>query len=289
MAGDDLKVRLVRAYTEHQPEFIAVTSKSALEYLDFLDSLSLPGLTSTPHVFRCQNTVLHHRFGPRANDIDFCRQISRWFRIACDPRWSLILVQTLDDIDLIRQHLAPTRIEACPYGYDPAVFDADLPTLERTVDVGCYMNLKNMAGRIRLVAAARAICERHGYTFRFESGFYWHAYARLIRSTRIHLHWAEHGEVPYRLYETTVFGTVFVTNPLFCGVERLFTPGQDYLTIQPDLSDLESVLLALLENTSYQRSIGLTGQERARAYTWPHIADAYVAPALRDLLTERIV
>jgi hypothetical protein len=286
MEGQNLETRLIQAIREHVPEVIAVTSKSCLEYLDLLEKLAaeMPGISAILRLFRCQNTVLHQQLGEQAFDLERCERESGWFRLARDPRWSLVLVQTLDDVEIIRHHLRPIPVAACPYGYDPVLFNPDLPPLERSIDVGCYMNIKGIPERARLVEAAGIICQRHAFTFRFEQGVYGEAYARLIRSTKVHLHWAEHAEVPYRMYETAVFGTVFLSNPLQCGVEQLFTLEREYLTYQADLSDLETRLVELLKNPAYCESIGKRGQARARQYAWPAVAETYVVPALAGLL-----
>ena len=289
MEGPDLETRLILAVREHSPDVIAVTSKSCLEYLHLLEKITadLPGISAIPRVFRCQNTVLHQQLGEQAFNLERCEQASGWFRLARDPRWALVLVQTLDDVEIIRYHLRPIPVATCPYGYDPALFNPDLPPLERTINVGCYMNIKGIPERARLVEATEKICRRLGFSFRFEQGVYGEAYVHLIRSTKVHLHWAEYAEVPYRMYETAVFGTVFLSNPLQCGVEQLFNLGEEYLTYKTDLSDLETKLVALLENPAYCESIGRRAQVRARQYSWPAIAEAYVAPALAGLLQGR--
>jgi hypothetical protein len=289
MEDPDLETRILQAVAEFQPQAIALTSKSAPQYLDILDALAgrATQLRALPRIFRCQNTMLRQRFGPQADDKDLCRAESGWFRIACDPRWSLVLVQTLDDVALIRRHLAPTAVAACPYGYDPVLFDPDLPEQERPIDVGCYMNLKDIPGRKALVEAARRVCKQHGFTFHFASGTYGEAYVELIRATKILLHWSEHGEIPYRMYEATALGALFLSNRLGCGVEQLFTLGEEYMIYQEDLSDLEGILLALLQAPERRKAIAAAGQARAQRCTWPHIAERYVVPTLRRLLAHQ--
>jgi glycosyltransferase involved in cell wall biosynthesis len=207
-----------------------------------------------------------------------------WFRLACDPRWSWIFVQTLNDVDIVGTHLSPVLVSACPYGYDTAVFNPELPELDRDVDVGCYMNLRGDRGRQDLVTRAEAICRSNGWTFDFVEGVYWHDYARQIRRSKIVLHRSIYREVPFRMYETTVFGTVFVTDPLEAQVDELFEENREYMTYNRDLSNLEDVLARLLTDNSLRQSIGENGRLRARQYTWPSVADKYVAPALETLL-----
>jgi hypothetical protein len=287
MEGEALKQRLAQSLCSTRPEVIAVTSKAGLDYLDLLDEVcvGMPDLATVPRVFRCQNTALNRRLAGRASDRVLCKSESGWFRLACDPRWAMVLVQTLDDVALMRTLLAPTRVAACPYGYDPDLFNPDLAELPRTIDVGCYMTVNGKPGRARLLDEAARVCDSHGYSFRCQSGIYGRAYADLIRSTKIHLHWAVDGEVPYRLYESTVLGTVFLTNPLHCGVDMLFRVEEEYVTYRNDLSDLARRLAELLDAPEYRRAVGECGQRRARGYAWPCVADAFVAPALDDLLS----
>ena len=86
------------------------------------------------------------------------------------------------------------------------------------------------------------------------------------------------------MYETTCLGSLFVTDPLACGVEGLFHQDREYLTYRRDLSDLEAVLESVLTDRTRWESIRQAGKARARRYAWPHIADRFVAPALRELL-----
>jgi hypothetical protein len=199
----------------------------------------------------------------------------------------LVLVQTLDDVDLIRQALVPTRVAACPYGYDPAIFDPRAPDLPRTTDVGCYLNLRDNPQRIGLVETASRICRRRGWTFGFVEGKYWHDYAAQIRTTKICLHRSVYREVPYRMYETMALGALFLTDPLQYSVDRLFRRGTDYVTYTPDLSDLEDILHQLLSDRPRWESIRTAGRQQVRQYTWTEIAETYVAPALRDLIRHR--
>jgi len=167
MEGDDLPARLLQAIRQHRPQAIAVIGKRVAEYLDLLDRLSEvePQLRRVPRVYRCQNTALAHRVTDIAGKSDKPRlaALSPWFARACDPRFSLVLVQTWDDVELISRALAPTCVAACPYGYDASIFDPSLPDLPKTTDVGCYLNLKHDARRIRLVETAREICHRRGW------------------------------------------------------------------------------------------------------------------------------
>jgi glycosyltransferase involved in cell wall biosynthesis len=286
MVGPDLQAKIVHAIKEFDPEVIAICGKAAIEYLDILDNLAskVPSIAKIPRVFRMQNSSLLLQSAETVHSKQLCRDLSLWFRLACDPRWSWIFVQTLNDIDLVRNHLLPIPVSACPYGYDTAVFDPQLPELERNVDVGCYMNLRDDPGRHELVARVETICRRKSWSFQFVEGVYWHEYARQIRTSKIVLHRSIYSEVPYRMYETLVFGTVFVTDPLKAQVEELFEEDREYMTYKKDFSNLEDVLERLLTNDSLLRSIGENGRSRARQYTWPAIADKYVAPALVELL-----
>ena len=216
MSGEKLSQQIVQTVREFEPEVIAVCGKAAIAYLDLLDDLSseIPSLANIPRVFKMQNSSLLLQSPETVEAKQICRDLSLWFRIACDARWSWIFVQTLPDVNLIKKHLAPVSVSACPYGYDPAVFNPDLPELDRIVDVGIYMNLRDDPGRRELVARSKEICQRRGWNFNFVEGVYWHDYARQIRKSKIVLHRSIHSEVPFRIYETTVFGTVFVTDPL---------------------------------------------------------------------------
>jgi hypothetical protein len=291
MSGATLREEVLQAIGDFRPEVIAVCGKAALEYLDFLDRLACerPELASIPRVFRMQNSSLIQQAGDAAESKELCRDLSSlWFRLACDPRWSWVFVQTLNDVDVVRKHLFPVPVSACPYGYDKAVFDPDLPELPRQVDVGCYMNLRDDDGRRELVRETESICRRHRWSFRFVEGVYWHEYAHNIRESKLVVHRSIHREVPFRLYETTVFGTVFVTDPLEAHVHELFTEGREYVVYQRSLSDLEAVLQRLLTDDSLRQWVAENGRQRAREYSWQSIADQYVAPVLDTLLHARL-
>jgi len=287
MFGPKSRRDILRHVDTFRPEVIAVCGKAATEYLDLLDAMTAesPGLARIPRVFRMQNSSLVQQSDHVGSSKALCRELSFWFRLACDPRWSWVFVQTLNDVDVVRRHLDPVPVSACPYGYDTAVFDPDLPELERTIDVGCYMNLRDSAERKNLVARAEEICRRRGWSFRFVEGVYWHDYARQIRESKIALHHSIHREVPFRIYETTVFGTVFVTDPLEAKVEELFEEGKEYLTFRRDLSDLEDVLESVLLDPARRRMLAQNGSRRACQHTWSEVADTYVAPALASLLS----
>ena len=291
MSGPDVQDQIIHTVKEFEPEVIAVCGKAATAYLDMLDNLALkvPCLTNIPRVFRMQNSSLLLQSKKTKHSKQLCCDLSLWFRLACDPRWSWVFVQTLNDVDLVREHLLPVPVSACPYGYDTAVFDPELPELQRDVDVGCYMNLRDHRGRQDLVAQAEAICRRKGWSFNFVEGVYWHEYARQIRRSKIVLHRSIYSEVPFRMYETTVFGTVFVTDPLKAQVGELFEEGREYMTYNRDLTNLEDVLEKLLTNDTLRQSISENGRLRARQYAWPAIADKYVAPALMKLVRKREV
>ena len=286
MSGENLEEQVVDEIREFKPEVIAVCGKAAIAYLDLLDDLTeqLPDIAEIPRVFKMQNSSLLLQSPETMTSKKLCRDLSLWFKLACDPRWSWIFVQTLNDVSLIRRHLAPVPVSACPYGYDPAVFNPDLPELKRIVDVGIYMNLRDDPGRKELVARTQEICQRRGWSFDFVEGVYWHAYAKQIRNSKIALHRSIHSEVPFRIYETTVFGTVFVTDPLKAHIEDLFVEDLEYLTYQRDFSNLETVLEKLLIHRDFRQNIGKNGQQRARQYAWPMIADKYIAPVLEKLL-----
>jgi hypothetical protein len=286
MEGEAIEPKLLNTILEFEPEAIAIIGKRVGEYHDLLDKLSkqVPSLKEIPRIYRCQNTVLAQRIESPSPSIEELAALDHWFAFACDERFSLILVQTLTDVDLIRRVLDTKMVVACPYGYDPAIFDPDLAELERSVDVGIYCLLRNDQRRIELVQAAAQICERRGWSFQFASSIYWHKYADLVRNTKVCLHRSDQGEVPFRMYETTCLGSLFVTDPLACGVESLFQKDREYLTYRPDLSDLEAVLESVLTDRTRWESIRQAGKARARHYAWPHIADRFVAPALRELL-----
>lgn len=285
-AGEDAAAAVRDAARAFRPEVVAPAGRETARYHALLDGLAMttPELRDVPRVYRCQNTALAGRLGGAAPTRARLAELSRWFANACDARFDLVLVQTLTDVELIRNALAPTRVAACPYGYDPAVFDPDSPALERAVDVGCYFTPKDCAGRGELVRAAEEICRRRGWTFRLETGKYWHAYADLIRTTKVCLHRSEHGEVPFRIYETTCLGAVFVTDPLGYGIEQLYREGEEYLTYRPDLADLEQTLAGVLLDPTRWAALSRAGRARAREYAWPRVAERYVAPALHELL-----
>lgn len=287
MEGDDCRERVLWAVLEHRPDAVAVIGKRVNEYLDLLDDLAseAPWLRSVPRVYRCQNTVLRHRVGhlgePTRRTL---AGLDAWLDRASDPRFSLVLVQTLDEVELIARAFRPTHVAACPYGYDPALFDPDLPELPRSIDVGCYFNLRDDARRVALVGRAEQICRRRGWTFRFVAGRYGQEYAGQIRTTRVCLHQSDQGEVPYRAYEAMALGSLFLTDPLRCRVETLFEAGREYLTFAADHSDLEEVLASVLLDVGRWETIRQAGKARARNYAWEHVAERYVAPALRRLL-----
>jgi hypothetical protein len=286
--GENTEGRICELARRIPPDAIAVTGKQVSAYHDLLDVASrrCVELRNVPRVYRCQNTVLAARaarLGPSPGRAALAT-LDAWFARACDPRFSLVLVQTLDDVELIERALSPVRVAACPYGYDPEVFDPEVPEVPRPTDVGCYFSLRDDQRRQRLVDLAEAICNRHGWSFRFISGRYWHDYANQIRTTKVCLHLSDQGEVPYRMYEVTALGALFLTDPLRCRVETLYRCGAEYLTYRPDFSDLEYVLRSVLIDPSAWNCIRRAGQMRAREYVWPKIADRYVAPALADLL-----
>jgi glycosyltransferase involved in cell wall biosynthesis len=284
--GIETKSELLNKILDFDPEAIAIIGKKVGEYHDLLDGLGkqVTSLKDVPRIYRCQNTVLAQRIDNPSPSKEELAALDHWFAFACDERFSLILVQTLTDVDLIQRALAPKTVVACPYGYDPAIFNPDFEESERSVDVGIYYLLRNDPRRVELVHAAAQICERRGWSIQFASGIYWHKYAHLIRNTKVCLHRSDQSEVPFRLFETTCLGALFVTDPLACGVERLFQENEQYLTYKPDLSDLEDVLESVLEDRSRWDAIRQAGKKRARQYSWPHIADRYVAPALQALL-----
>ena len=292
MEGGSLGSRILETARQFRPDGVAIIGKRSREYLDLLDELSeeLPLLGRIPRIYRCQNTLLAHRVramsGADYPDWQTLAGLDAWFARACDPRFALILAQTLADVELMRKSLTPARVVGCPYGYDTAIFDPNLPELERTTDVGCYFNLRDDSRRARLVEEAREICRRRNWSFRFAEGVYWHDYARLIRTTRICLHRSDQGEVPYRMYETTALGAAFLTDPLRYDVEKFFAQDREYLTYQPDLSDLEAVLEGTLGNPARLHAVAAAGKARARGYSWSRIAEEYVVPALNELIPE---
>ena len=290
MEGGDTGASVLQTARQRRPQAIAIVGKHSAEYLDLIDELAKEerGLRHLPRIYRCQNTVLAHRApSPKERTRDRLAALDPWFARGSDPRFSLILVQTLDDVDLIQGALPHARVVACPYGYDTAVFDPSLPELERTVDVGCYFNLKDDPRRIRLVDTARGICERRGWTFCFRAGRYWQEYAEQIRATKVCLHYSLRQEVPYRMYEATSLGALFLTDSLRYGVDSLFTLGREYLTFQPDFGDLETVLDSILADPARWNSIRRNGRRRAEQYTWPRIAEQYVVPPLRGIILAR--
>jgi len=289
MEGDDLDGRILESFRGLDPHGIALIGKEPGAYHDRLDRLAAmePRMAGVPRIYRCQNTVLAHRVAGMEPSREHLASLDHWFAFACDPRFSLVLVQTLDDVEIIGRALAPVLVAPCPYGYDPAVFNGDLPELPRTTDVGCYFNRRGDRRRADLADKAREICHRRGWSFRFVTGKYWHDYAELIRTTKVCLHLSDQGEVPFRMYETTILGSLFLTDPLRYSVERLFTAEKEYLTYSPDLSDLEETLEGILADEKRRLSISLAGRERAREYAWPSMADRYVRPALEELLEAR--
>ncbi len=286
MSGESVFEEIRIAIEQFKPDIIAICGKAAVEYLDILDKLALkmPIIKKIPRVFRMQNSSLLQQSDKVIASKDLCKQLSLWFRLACDPRWSWIFVQTLNDVEIVRKHLFPVPVSTCPYGYDSTIFNPELPELDRIVDVGCYLNLRNDKGRHDLVAHAESICKHRNWSFSFVEGVYGQEYAKQIRKSKIVLHRSIHREIPFRIYETTVFGTVFVSDPLEANVEELFEENKEYLTYKRDLSNLEEVLEKLLTNSSLRQFFATNGRKRAREYSWPKIADKYVAPALRTLL-----
>jgi hypothetical protein len=286
---NDAKDQTLEAVLEHRPHVLAVLGKRAREYLDLLDDLTarLPFLADVPRVYKCQNTHLTSRIGGRRPTKNLLCELSQWVRSASDPRIDLVMVQSLDDVGILVDALAPTKTIYCPFGYDEAVFSPQLPELPRTTDVGCFFNLRNEPARESLVAGAREICQSRGWAFRFEQGVYWHGYAHNIRTTKICLHRSVFHEIPYRMVETMVLGSLFLTDPLEYGVETLFSRGDEYLEYSRDMTDLERILQDLLENDNRRLGIAEAGRRRAIQYSWPLVAEKYVAPALRELVTTR--
>jgi hypothetical protein len=281
---DRLDERLEAAFDAFRPEAIAVLGKNGPAVHDWLDSFSARHrLARVPRVFRCQNTALDRRLPPRADlSLADLARFSGWFAAAVDARSDLVLLQTSTDLPIARRFLGD-RVFPCPYGFDPRVFSPAPADVERDVDVGCYLSLKGDPRRIALVETASGICARHGWRFAFVTGRYGPAYAAEIRRTKVCLHVSEWQEVPFRLYETTASGSVFVTDPLQCGVEALYTAGQEYLTYA-SLGELEGVLESVLCEPARLEAIRLAGQARARRHTWPSVAEEYVVPALAHLL-----
>lgn len=287
MEGDDVSLRVLQAVREQAPQAIAIIGKQVSEYLGLLDDLASaePRLRGLPRIYRCQNTVLAHRApDPESWTRQNLSAMSPWFARGSDHRFSLLLVQTLDDVALIRHALPQARVAACPYGYDTAIFDPSLPDLERVTDVGCYFNLKDDSRRTLLVNTAREICQLRGWSFRFAAGQYWHEYANQIRTTKVCLHFSLQQEIPYRMYEVTSLGALFLTNPLRYSVDSLFELGSEYLTFEPDCSDLAEVLESVLADRKTYDMIRINGRKRAAQYTWPQIAEQYVVPPLRELV-----
>jgi hypothetical protein len=88
------------------------------------------------------------------------------------------------------------------------------------------------------------------------------------------------------MYESTALGAVFLSDPLRYNVEKFFKRNKEYLTYQPDLSDLEAVLDGILSNPARLRAVASAGKARARCYTWARIAEEYVAPVLYEIIAE---
>jgi hypothetical protein len=289
MEGEDIKHRIKTKILELKPHAIAIIGKKVAEYHSLLDQVlkNIPEFKNIPRIYRCQNTVLARRIGASKPSKETLSELDHWFKFATHPKFSLVLVQTLTDVDLISEALDPTMVAACPYGYDKTIFDPDLSELERSIDVGCYFNLRNDDRRKKLVEKASKICKKNNWTFKFELGKYWHDYANLIRRSKICLHHSDQQEVPFRIYETTCFGTVFVTDPLTCKIETLFEKDKEYLTYQPDFSNLELVLGNALNDKEKWLTISKAGKKKARNYSWDKVAETYVVPALEKLLKTR--
>ncbi len=277
MEREDIGATVRDTCYQVQPDYLAVISKRAIIYLNSLAN----SMTKIPKIFRCQNTVLYSRFGDRARDYNLCWNESGWFRIAADPRWDVILVQTLDDVEVIQEHLPGKTVIACPYGYDPQLFYPEFPENDRDIDIGCYMKVNHHPQRMRLIELAKQIATDHQLRFESTERTYWHNYAELVRRTKIMLNWSVHAEVPFRMYESTVSGAVFMTNPLKCEVGRLFAKDSEYITYQPDFSDLQQSIIELIENPNRLKRIALAGKKRAKQYSWPKVADKWLAPSLQ--------
>jgi hypothetical protein len=282
---EDMRAKVAQAVSEHIFTAVAVVGKRQNGYLDVLDEAAraFPALRRLPYIYRCQNTNLAQQLNGRLPTLELLASLSHWVESASDRRYSLVLAQSLQDCGLLRAALAPTRVVACPYGFDPTLFEPGLPEKYRPVDVGCYFSLKSDPGRQELARRAEAICRERGWTFRFRTGVYGQEYARLIRETKICLHRSLFSEIPYRLYEVACLGGVLVTDPLKWGAETLFEEGREYLTYRPDFGDLEGVIAGLLENRDRWQAVSRAGKARAGQYTWPAIAERYVAPALDEL------
>lgn len=282
----DVRALITKAAAGQNFTALAVVGKRQNGYLDDLDEVArqVPNLLGLPRLYRCQNTNLVQQLNGRPATLDLLASLSHWVESARDPRYAMVLAQSLPDCELLQKALAPTRVVPCPYGFDPNLFDPGLPERERPVDVGCYFSMKNDPGRHDLVRRAEAICRSRGWTFRFRTGVYGHEYARLIRETKVCLHQSLFSEIPYRLYEVACLGGVLVTDPLKWGAATLFEEGKEYLTYRADFADLEEVIAGLLANRDRWQAMSRAGRARAARYTWPSIAEQYVVPALDDLI-----
>ena len=286
MEGDQLESHVEGRLLDTMPHAIAIIGKQVNEYNDLLDRITRkhPSLAGIPRIYRCQNTVLHDRAKGRPRTKAYLSTLDHWYKNATDPRFDLILVQTLTDVELMAETLAPTLVAPCPYGYDTEIFHGQCDELERKTDVGCYFNLRNDNRRATLVEKAEQICRKHDWSFNFTCGHYWHDYARLIRTTKVCLHHTDKNEIPFRIYETSCFGTVFISDHMGCHIEKLFEKDVEYLTYKDDFSDLENVLTSVLDDTPRWKAISQAARKRASSYTWSHIAEEYVVPALKTLL-----
>jgi len=286
----DVEDRVLAAAERTAPQAVAIIGKFAPQYNDLLDRMSACSslLKGVPRVYRTQNTNLAQSgFSGPATRAGLTGSPSHWARFAADPRFSLVFVQTLTDVEIFRQALSPVLVSLCPFGVDESIFRAEETSVEPEIDVGCYFRLKGQTDRIRLVETAEAICGRRGWQFRFCDSLWGRDYAELIHRTKVCLHMSKCGDVPFRLVEVTAMRRVFLTDPLGSGVERIYCAGQDYFTYCRDLSDLESVLLALLLDDSQRQRIAASGYARSREFTWTAVAERYVVSALRLLLKDR--
>ena len=285
MEGADLRDAIRKEVDAWKPQAIAIIGKRVADYHDLLDEVArqVPALNDIPRIYRCQNTVISSRVGDSPTREELA-ELDHWFAFACDPRFDIVFVQTLTDVELIARALPEKTVAACPFGYDPSLFDPDAPELERSIDVGCYFTLRDDDRRSRLVERAARICEQRGWSFQFASGRYWQDYVQLLRTTKVALHLSDQGEVPFRAFEATCCGSVFVTDPLAHRIEEFLTLGREYLVYQPDLLDLESILAPILEDEDRRHRLSEAGRDRARLFSWPNVADQYVAPTLRHYL-----
>jgi hypothetical protein len=288
---------ILAKYREARPHVIGIIGKHTRSYLDILDSLAVgcPSLALTPRVYRCQNTNLS---GSVADDVPLEEIIARshWVKEASDPRFGLVLAQTLTDVGILARVLAPALVYPCPYGFDPGLFNPEFPEIERPVDIGCYFTVAGASHgwktvrRDRRQELLRAVChiaERRGWNLQVTEGRYWDDYVALIRRTKVCLHRSFCGDIPFRLHETTALGSVFATDPLRFGIERLYAAGSEYLEYRDDLSNLEAMLASVLDHPDTWRRISEAGRRRARHYSWPRIADDYVYPAVCEVLRLR--